>query len=98
MISAGQVRAARALLGLDQRALADWSGASLPTNRRMKAGGGVIRGNANLLMTVVGTLSPAGAELVAKGVANHAGGGGVRLTGKSRDGYRCGLASGQVRP
>lgn len=36
MISAGQMRAARALLGIDQRKLADLSGLSLPTIQRMR--------------------------------------------------------------
>ncbi|MBV9432477.1 MAG: helix-turn-helix transcriptional regulator, partial [Hyphomicrobiales bacterium] len=37
MISAAQMRAARALLGIDQRELAELSGISLPTIQRMEA-------------------------------------------------------------
>ena len=45
MITAAQMRAARALLGIDQRELAERSGLSLPTIQRMEASDGVIRGN-----------------------------------------------------
>jgi transcriptional regulator with XRE-family HTH domain len=45
MITAARMRAARALLGMDQRRLAKLSGLSLPTIQRMEAGAGVIRGN-----------------------------------------------------
>ena len=39
------MRAARALLGIDQRQLAALSGVSLPTVQRMEASDGVVRGN-----------------------------------------------------
>jgi predicted transcriptional regulator len=39
------MRASRALLGIDQRTLADMAGLSLPTIQRMEASEGVIRGN-----------------------------------------------------
>ena len=80
MITAGQIRAARALLGLDQRALADRSGLSLPTIQRMEASGGVIRGNVNSLMKLVAALSSSGVELINEGATSQAGGRGVRLT------------------
>ena len=54
MITAPQLRAARALLGIDQRKLADLSGLSLPTIQRMEASDGVIRGNVDSLMKLVG--------------------------------------------
>ncbi len=50
MITAGQLRASRALLGLDQRKLAEAAGLSLPTIQRMEASEGVIRGNVDSLM------------------------------------------------
>ncbi|MBL8894466.1 MAG: helix-turn-helix transcriptional regulator, partial [Rhizobiales bacterium] len=50
MISAGQMRAARALLGIDQRQLAELSGLSVPTIQRMEASDGVVRGNVDSLM------------------------------------------------
>ena len=51
MISSAQLRASRALLGIDQRTLAGLSGLSLPTIQRMEASGGVIRGNVDSLMS-----------------------------------------------
>jgi transcriptional regulator with XRE-family HTH domain len=79
MITAGQMRAARALLGLDQRALAELSGLSLPTIQRMEASDGVIRGNVDSLMKLVRALGSVGIELINEGAASNAGGRGVRL-------------------
>jgi transcriptional regulator with XRE-family HTH domain len=79
MITAGQMRAARALLGLDQRALAELSGLSLPTIQRMEASEGVVRGNVDSLMKLVGALSTSGIELIDVGAASTGGGRGVRL-------------------
>ncbi len=45
MITAAQLRAARALVSMDQRTLADLAGLSLPTIQRMEASDGVVRGN-----------------------------------------------------
>ena len=56
MITAGQMRAARALLGIDQRELAERCGLSLPTIQRMVASGGVVRGNVDSLMKLVDAL------------------------------------------
>ncbi|MFZ0853696.1 MAG: helix-turn-helix domain-containing protein, partial [Hyphomicrobiaceae bacterium] len=44
MIIAAQLRAARALLGIDQQTLADLSGVSLPTIQRLDASQGNVRG------------------------------------------------------
>jgi transcriptional regulator with XRE-family HTH domain len=79
MITAAQLRAARALLGIDQRALAQRSSLSLPTIQRMEASEGVVRGNVDSLMKLVEALSVAGIELIAEGAASSAGGRGVRL-------------------
>ena len=57
MITAAQLRAARALLGIDQRELARRSGLSLPTIQRMEASDGVVRGNVNSLMKLVDALA-----------------------------------------
>lgn len=83
MITASQMRAARALLGLDQRGLAERSGLSLPTIQRMEASDGVIRGNVDSLMKVTGALSSSGIELIDDGAASRAGGRGVRLVAPS---------------
>ena len=79
MITAAQLRAARALLGIDQRRLAELSGLSVPTIQRMEASEGVIRGNVDSLMKLVGALDAAGIELIAAGVVSTQGGRGVRL-------------------
>ena len=79
MISAAQLRAARALLGMDQRTLADRCGLSVPTIQRMEASEGVIRGNVDSLMKLVGALNEAGIELIGEGAVSQDGGRGVRL-------------------
>ena len=79
MISAAQLRAARALLGIDQRTLASRSGLSLPTIQRMEASDGVIRGNVDSLMKLIAALDSAGVELIGEGAASQGGGRGVRL-------------------
>jgi transcriptional regulator with XRE-family HTH domain len=81
MITAAQLRAARALARLDQRKLADLAGLSVPTIQRMEASEGVIRGNVDSLMRLVGALDAAGIELIGEGAASQAGGRGVRLKG-----------------
>ena len=73
------MRAARALLGIDQRELAKISRLSLPTIQRMEASGGVIRGNVDSLMKLVSALDAAGIELVGEGGVSQGGGRGVRL-------------------
>ena len=79
MISAGQLRAARALLGIDQRALADAAGLSVATIQRMEASEGVVRGNVDSLMKLVAALDQAGVELLGEGRESEDGGRGVRL-------------------
>jgi len=79
MITAAQLRAARALAGLDQRALAEASGLSLPTIQRMEAREGVIRGNVDSLMKLIAALEGAGVELINEGAISDKGGRGVRL-------------------
>jgi transcriptional regulator with XRE-family HTH domain len=79
MISAAQLRAARALLGIDQRTLAELSSLSVPTIQRMEASDGVIRGNVDSLMKLVDALNTAGIELIGDGAASQSGGRGVRL-------------------
>jgi transcriptional regulator with XRE-family HTH domain len=73
------MRAARALLDIDQRELAQRSGLSLPTIQRMESSGGVVRGNVDSLMKLVDALAAAGIELIAEGATSHEGGRGVRL-------------------
>ena len=79
MISASQLRAARALLGIDQKRLAEICGLSVPTIQRMEASEGVIRGNVDSLMKLVAALDAAGIELIAENAVSSTGGRGVRL-------------------
>lgn len=79
MITSAQLRASRALLGIDQKTLADLSGLSLPTIQRMEGRNGVIRGNVDSLMKLIGALDSAGIELIGEGASSQAGGRGVRL-------------------
>ncbi len=79
MITAAQLRAARALLGIDQRDLAQRCGLSLPTIQRMEASDGVIRGNVDSLMKLVEALAASGIELIGEGATSSGGGRGVRL-------------------
>ena len=79
MITPAQMRAARALLAMDQRELAERSGLSLPTIQRMEASDGVIRGNVDSLMKLIAALEAAGVELIGEGAASPGGGRGVRL-------------------
>ena len=83
MITASQLRAARALLSIDQRTLASRCSLSVPTIQRMEASGGVIRGNVDSLMKLVGALDELGIELIAEGAVSQGGGRGVRLKAPS---------------
>ena len=79
MLTAAQLRAARALAGIDQRQLAEKSELSVPTIQRMEASNGVIRGNVDSLMKLIGALEALGIELIGDGTASSGGGRGVRL-------------------
>ena len=79
MITSGQLRAARALLGIDQREMAQRCGLSLPTIQRMEASDGVVRGNVDSLMKLVDALASGGIELIGEGASSTGGGRGVRL-------------------
>ncbi|HWJ36419.1 MAG TPA: hypothetical protein VNR70_14220 [Steroidobacteraceae bacterium] len=79
MITAFQLRAARALLGIDQPVLARHAGLSLPTIQRMETSDGLIRGNVDSLTKVVQALEDMGIELIGEGSVSSIGGRGVRL-------------------
>lgn len=80
MITAGQMRAARALLQIDQRRLAESAGLSLPTVQRMEGSDGVVRGHIESLSKLIAALNAAGIELIDDGAESRGGGRGVRLT------------------
>ncbi|KGJ08172.1 helix-turn-helix domain-containing protein [Paracoccus versutus] len=79
MMTSAQMRAARALLGIDQKRLAELSGLSVPTIQRMEASDGNVRGVVESLTRVVEALEAAGIELIGEGAASPQGGRGVRL-------------------
>lgn len=79
MITASQLRAARALLGIDQRTLAAMAGVSLPTIQRMEASDGNVRGIIDTLTKVAEALDKAGIELIGDYARSDTGGRGVRL-------------------
>ncbi|MDX0433294.1 helix-turn-helix domain-containing protein [Sinorhizobium medicae] len=83
MITAAQMRAARALLGIDQKTLAELSGLSIPTIQRMESSSGNVRGVVESLTRVITALELAGIELIGEGAASPAGGRGVRLKSSS---------------
>ncbi len=79
MITAAQMRAARALAGIDQKTLAELAGVSLPTIQRMEASDGLVRGVVDTLMKVIQALEGAGVELIGDDQPSEGGGRGVRL-------------------
>jgi transcriptional regulator with XRE-family HTH domain len=79
MITANQLRAARALMNIDQRQMAELADLSVPTIQRMEASDGVVRGNVDSLMKLVAALDHAGIELINPGAPSASGGRGVRL-------------------
>jgi transcriptional regulator with XRE-family HTH domain len=79
MITAAQLRAARALVGVDQRKLAELSGLSLPTIQRMETSEDLIRGNVDSLTKLIAALESLGLELINEGAISQGGGRGVRL-------------------
>jgi transcriptional regulator with XRE-family HTH domain len=79
MITAAQMRAARALLGIDQRQLAELSGVSLPTIQRMEASEGNVRGVIDTLTKIVDAFDAAGIELIGDNATSVGHGRGVRF-------------------
>lgn len=79
MITGAQLRAARALLGVDQRGLAALAGLSVPTIQRMEASEGSVRAVVESLEKVVEALRLAGVEFISAGVPSAGAGVGVRL-------------------
>jgi transcriptional regulator with XRE-family HTH domain len=79
MITAAQLRAARVLLGLDRRRLAELSGLSVPTIQRMEASEAMIRGNVDSLVKLIAVFNEAGIEMIDEGAVSHSQGRGVRL-------------------
>jgi len=79
LITSFQMRAARALLGIDQKTLAALARVSLPTIQRMEASEGSVRGVVDTLVKVVDAFNRAGVELIGEHARSDDGGRGVRL-------------------
>jgi transcriptional regulator with XRE-family HTH domain len=79
MITSQQMRAARALLGIDQKQLAALAMLSLPTIQRMEASDGQVRGVVDTLVKVIAALESAGIELIGENAPSIGIGRGVRL-------------------
>jgi predicted transcriptional regulator len=84
MLTASQLRAARALLGIDQQTLADMAGVSLPTIQRMEASPDNVRGVVSTLMKVLEALDKAGVEIIGEGTESSGKGRGIRFKEPSR--------------
>ncbi len=78
MITASQLKAARALSGMDQLTLAEAAGVSVPTIRRMEASRKNVRANVDTLVKVIKALENAGVEIIGEGTVSLEGGRGVR--------------------
>jgi transcriptional regulator with XRE-family HTH domain len=98
MISSGQLKAARALLGLDQREFAALCEVSLPTIQRMEASTGTVRGTIDSLVKIIDALDRAGVELIGEAASSRGQGRGVRLkeTAAQRDAIA--VAAGRGSP
>ena len=79
MITARQLRASRALLGIDQHKLAEMCDLSVNTIERMETSEDIIRGTVESLTKLVEALNAAGIELIAEHAVSSRGGYGVRL-------------------
>ena len=84
MITAPQLRSARALLGIDQQKLADLADVSLPTIQRMEASPDNVRGIVASLVKVLEALDKAGLEIIGEGATSIGGGRGVRFKGPAK--------------
>jgi transcriptional regulator with XRE-family HTH domain len=76
-VSIEQVKAARALLRWSQNDLAERSGVSIPTVKRLEAATGEIGGRSNTAAAIQTALEVAGVEFISE----NGGGAGVRLKG-----------------
>src|SRR5215469_16623776 len=74
LLTAAQLKAARALVGMEQKALSQASGVSLPTIQRMEASNGTVRGVIESLTRVIAALEAAGVEFIYEGTTSSGGG------------------------
>jgi len=85
MITGPQMRAARALLSIDQKHLAQLAGVSVQTIQRMEASTGTVRAVVDSLTKVVSALESSGIELIGEGGVSADGGRGVSLKRQALD-------------
>jgi len=78
MISGSQIRAARALLGIDHKTLAERSGLSVLTIQRLEAANGGVVGAVDAQQKVIRAFREAGIELIGDHERSDRGGRGVR--------------------
>lgn len=97
MITAAQMRAGRALLGIDQQTLADLADVSLPTIQRMEASAGNVRGIVDTLMKVVQAFEHAGIELIGENTPSQGTGRGVRFKVAATSVNRAGTSGSGLR-
>lgn len=79
MITSQQMRAARALLGIDQKELAALAGVSVPTIQRMEASDGQVGCVVDTLVRVISASEQGGIELISDDALSQGRGRGVRL-------------------
>ncbi|TIN27759.1 MAG: transcriptional regulator [Mesorhizobium sp.] len=77
MITASQLRTARALLNINQRTLAEMAG--LSRIQRTEASQGNVRGVVDSLVKVINALNRAGVDLLSEHMLSDDGGRGVRF-------------------
>ncbi|MFN4015565.1 MAG: multiprotein-bridging factor 1 family protein [Reyranella sp.] len=98
MISAGQLRAARALIGMDQKTLAEAADVSVQTIQRMEASDNLVRGVVESLVKVIAALERLGIELINDSAPSTVGGRGVRLKAADATIYKARDSSAKGRP
>lgn len=82
IVTAEQIRAARALLRMEQRELAEMAGFSLPTLKRIEGGSGPLRASYENAAKLVSALEKAGIEFIPEN------GGGVGVRFRERQQFR----------
>ena len=96
MITAGQLRAARALIDVDQKTLADVANVSVQTIQRMEASDNLVRGVVESLAKVIDALDRLGVEVINDAATSSNGGRGVRLRVAETTNYKARDASSSM--
>ena len=75
MLTSEQIRAARAMLRMEQREVSEAAGVSLPTIKRLEKGQGLLKANVSTVEALRRAFETAGVEFIPE----NGGGAGVRL-------------------